>query len=86
MPIITDHSQRIFRTFCLSYNIHDIELSLLSFTWEEVVKENREVFYARENSVLQSMPTHRPFPKAGHTTQRKGLKWSYPINTAFTLP
>lgn len=32
MSITSDHSQCIFRMFCLSYNIHDIELSLLSLT------------------------------------------------------
>lgn len=69
MPIITDHSQCIFRMFCLSHNIHDIELSLLSFTREELVKE--KVFYARENSVLQSMPAHRPLPKSRHITQKR---------------
>lgn len=71
MSITSDHSQCIFRMFCLSYNIHDIELSLLSLTWEEMVKENREVFYARENSALQSVPTHRPLPKARHATQER---------------
>lgn len=66
MPIITGYSLHIFRMFCLSYNIHDTELSSPSLIWEKVVKENREVFYAGENSVLQYMPIYGPLPKPRH--------------------
>lgn len=47
MPIITGHSLPIFRMFCLSYNIYDIELRLPSLIWEKMLKENGESIWSQ---------------------------------------
>lgn len=56
MSITTGHSLRIFRMFCLSYNIHDTELSSTSYWRKGGERKQRSILCPRK--LCSSVPAH----------------------------